>query len=572
MAFVFRADRDLNTSTTEPNDVGPGQYYLLHQNLKTEPTNLSIPFNTSEKRLKKILSFGPGPADYDTRKNILKKSFSINSTTPSHKSYDLYSNEEIENLFISSEPRFKDNNSNYLNPGPGYYNSLSQRASKKNLIPENKIIFNALSSKRINTIPSKQNSYGYAYDKKGDLNIQNDPKFRDKYSGEKDNSVGPGRYDINDKKKLLGNISFKNYLGHNLEKSKKEIINLSDFNFLFNDKKKERLISGFTRQKSKKEMKIYKNGDLVLKNNENHVEMDLTKLKKSRNSELITPGPGHYQSENYNSITTPKPKEIKYQNFGSSLSRSLNEIPRAYTNDILDNLKIFPSFQSNVNLNKYNYKNPIRPKSNIKINENQNKIISKLKELKKIQKTLVGPGRYNPKIKYNRPTSNIQKFNILSERFGSNDNGVPGAGSYLSLINHIPPHPEFNKEKFQEEMILIELNRKKQKDKNSGTSVFDYDINKFNSIESDVSKNYNVKRPPFNLGDGRFLDKIEYFNGPGSYNLRKDYNISEGKAPFNVSSERRDIGIQSDYDAGPASYDRNNYFDWNKKSFNALFL
>ena len=54
MAFVFRADRDLNTSTTEPNDVGPGQYYLLHQNLKTEPTNLSIPFNTSEKRLKKI--------------------------------------------------------------------------------------------------------------------------------------------------------------------------------------------------------------------------------------------------------------------------------------------------------------------------------------------------------------------------------------------------------------------------------------------------------------------------------------------------------------------------------------
>ena len=121
-------------------------------------------------------------------------------------------------------------------------------------------------------------------------------------------------------------------------------------------------------------------------------------------------------------------------------------------------------------------------------------------------------------------------------------------------------------------MILIELNRKKQKDKNTGPSVFDYDINKFNSIESDVSKNYNVKRPPFNLGDGRFLDKIEYFNGPGSYNLRKDYNISEGKAPFNVSSERRDIGIQSDYDAGPASYDRNNYFDWNKKSFNALFL
>jgi hypothetical protein len=55
MAFVFRADRDLNTSTTEPNDVGPGQYYLLHQNLKTEPTNLSIPFNTSEKRLKNII-------------------------------------------------------------------------------------------------------------------------------------------------------------------------------------------------------------------------------------------------------------------------------------------------------------------------------------------------------------------------------------------------------------------------------------------------------------------------------------------------------------------------------------
>ena len=48
MAFVIRSDRDINISSTEPNDVGPGQY-SLRKEIKLGPQS-AAPFNISSKR------------------------------------------------------------------------------------------------------------------------------------------------------------------------------------------------------------------------------------------------------------------------------------------------------------------------------------------------------------------------------------------------------------------------------------------------------------------------------------------------------------------------------------------
>ena len=585
MAFVYRSDRDINISSTEPNDVGPGQY-SLRKELKLGPQS-AAPFNISSKRKNSIESFIPGPGNYNLRQNILKKNFSINLTSPSEQSFDLYSNEPKENLFISSEPRFKNENDNFLKPGPGSYNlsnfdldkSRNNNSSTKNLIPKKNIIYQSLSSKRISSIPSKGNCYGYKIDNEGELNLEKDPKSYLKYSGEKNDSVGPGRYDIFDKKKILGSVQFYKVTGRNLEKSdtstNKSSNNLSDFDISLSNIQQNRLISGFTKERNKKNMKIYKNGNLVLKNDINKEDMDLVN-KNNISKKDDMPGPGEYYSEYGNAIIPPKPKDVKFQNFGSSLSRNVYSISRSYSNNILDNLLLYPSLPNKMK-NEYNIKSHRRPNSNIKINDNQSKIINKIRETRKKQKDLVGPGSYNLDKKNKRPTSNIQYFNTLEKRFpeGKYDNHVPGPGIYLNQIDWTPPHKEFNKNKFEEEMIIYELERrKKKKIFDSSPSSADYSPEKYNSIESLSKKNINKKRPPFNYCERRFnqSDNNQYLNGPGSYNLRKDIFISEGNIPFSVGEKRFGDKNKFDDGASPASYDRDSYFDWNKKSFNVLFL
>ena len=574
MAFVYRADRDINLTTIETTQAGPGQY-TQDIILKTEPES-SIPFNTSSIRETSYLSNGPGPAAYDTSRNILKKSYGINTTSPEYKTFDTYTNEPKENLFISSEPRFKNENSRYSIPGPGSYNLIIDRSinngNNKNLIPKNNLSYENFSPLRISSIPSKGNCYGFNINKDGVLILQDDPKINDKYTGEKNNSVGPGRYDVIGKKKILGNVTFNKAIGHNFLGKNSGKTSIIDFEKEIPNKKKD-IIIGINRERLKR-MKIYKNSNLALKDNEHKEDIDLT---NNNNINKIFPGPGAYYSEYGNAIIKPKEKDIKFQNFGSSLSRSLNSIPREYKNDILQNINMYPSLdeKKNLNIKNYEYENQIRPNSNIEKKEEGEKILNKLKKDKKKQESILGPGSYNPDNKFKKPTTKIQQFNIKQNRFPKNeyDNKVPGAGAYLSQLNWVPPHKEFNKDKFQEEMILIELNRKKKKKIFSGPSPAEYFPERAISIKTDVMKEFNKNRPPFNFCDKRF--RSFYKNnviGVGSYNLRKDFKAKEGKVPFSVGEKRIEEEFVKDDGASPASYNRDSVFDWNKKSFNVLFV
>ena len=48
-------------------------------------------------------------------------------------------------------------------------------------------------------------------------------------------------------------------------------------------------------------------------------------------------------------------------------------------------------------------------------------------------------------------------------------------------------------------------------------------------------------------------------------------NEGESLIPFGVGSRRKDLN-QCDNDIGPGDYVSDSYFNWNKKSFNVLFV
>ena len=62
--------------------------------------------------------------------------------------------------------------------------------------------------------------------------------------------------------------------------------------------------------------------------------------------------------------------------------------------------------------------------------------------------------------------------------------------------------------------------------------------------------------------------------GPGKYDIpsfiKENNNLN--KFPFNSTSDRNNLLKSKNYGVGPGRYDCDNYFSWNKKSFNVMFV
>ena len=85
---------------------------------------------------------------------------------------------------------------------------------------------------------------------------------------------------------------------------------------------------------------------------------------------------------------------------------------------------------------------------------------------------------------------------------------------------------------------------------------------------------------PFLSGEKRFkLSKSSSSIdlGPGKYDIFKN-GINKQKfksliVPFSSNSEKKPTYFgKSDSNIAPGQYDLDSYFDWNKKSFNAMFI
>ena len=198
--MVFLTDRKLdnsiinnsnnNSSSFKDNaKVSTSQSNMNIDNMISIP-KIKVPFNSQSKGhifLEK-LNRNPGPGSYNIENNIIKPQLNA-----------------LENMnFMVSTPRFTNQNKEMQgNPGPGSYNINDKSLFQKKLfnrpisnINKSMVNYKYNSINSVSSIPSKNHNYGYLENEEGELIQAIVPVSEDYFSGEKNNSVGPGRYYI----------------------------------------------------------------------------------------------------------------------------------------------------------------------------------------------------------------------------------------------------------------------------------------------------------------------------------------------------------------------------------------
>ena len=217
MAFVIRSPRNFKLNSHESTEVGPGEYFdttedkvkkdtkktLMHYKTHREPP--TIPFNTTSNRSQSTLSKDntPGPGSYDTLTTDKSMTKNIESSIISN---GMQLKPNMKNIgFLTNAKRF-DTGSDFEDkmPGPGEY---EVRGSFSVTSPSHKNMSTQLvncsihqkpgSDDRIVSIPGKKN-YGYQLIN-GEMKMAKDPDLIFKLSGEKNDSAGPGQYNISSK-------------------------------------------------------------------------------------------------------------------------------------------------------------------------------------------------------------------------------------------------------------------------------------------------------------------------------------------------------------------------------------
>lgn len=568
MAFVYRDSRKFKLSDKENNIAGPGDYNLIKDNSNNNNT-IKVPFNTATGREELKDNSIPGPGSYVSDNSIrLKKCFNVNQTTPDGPLIDPFTNQAIERLFISSEPRFKNDSSSSSSPGPGNYNiSSSERPSAK-MIKKIKMVhprFDTMSAKRILSIPNKETSFGYKEDANGDFILKQDPDSIYKFSGDQNNSIGPDRYNPdNYYTKIKPNKIISWELGKKKTRKRSEkdyLTDLASLNYSTNNT--SIYLSDISQPLSSKRntsaRKLYKNSNKIYKYSFGPSQIEKDLVEKEIKNDI--PGPGAYSPYLYEEQRKKNIRPKKFQNFGSSLARSMILNQSSHSDDIS---KIFDSDS----FKKKKEKIKQRPNSNYIEEEIIKKIRDSNIESKKKADTMVGPGSYDPIISHSRPSSNIENFNVMEKRFPEVNSkfSTPGAGSYLRIFTWAPQKPNDFFRKSQEKPIKI------LKQKETVPSVGQYHPELINSIEYKINKNKKNNAAPFESCNVRFKNLKEDFPnvGPGAYNLVKNYNVKTEKTPFLVGA-KKELNPKCDSDVGPGDYIFDSYFDWNKKSYNILF-
>lgn len=253
MAFVFRSPKDVDKiqkkeELDEYNFMKEKIDFLKERRdyssiLNNNSSNISnfsqknkAPFGTNALKTTFHNHKGPnypGPGTYDIDNFNNKKQFNKNNTSPEEKDNE---DGNKKRIFISQEKRFNKSKYEVNFPGPGkYYTDNNDRKYNKNGKKMHITEFNkyeTFSKSRILSIPCKGNDFGYEMNKDGVMKLMEDPQKYYKYSGTKNNSVGPGQYNscYNPRNSKFGIIDWNKSMNHSVnrvkEKKLKEIDNL----------------------------------------------------------------------------------------------------------------------------------------------------------------------------------------------------------------------------------------------------------------------------------------------------------------------------------------------------------
>ena len=616
MAMVFLTDRKMNSSyNTQDSSFQKQNNMNLSQSIKNIDSSINkeniisrikAPFNSQAKghQFVKDINNYPGPGSYNLESDIIKPQLNAS-----------------ENMnFMANTPRFK--NDNKLignNPGPGSYNinrgdkPLFQRRILHHMNSKNKsnnnYKYNSINS--VSSIPSKNHNYGYLENEEGELIQAIVPMGEHYFSGEKNNSVGPGRYYIYFQEKnpivkwnrmSARNLSFspdKNT--SNKSKNKNESV----YSINSDLSKVETDISFANKKENKFEYKKFKTKNLmdkykknlnssIINNHSNKKKEEADNIDIEKELEFLN----SYETKNTKNIYPPllnynqmryqiKPPEQQF--FGSTVERGITHIPitekilypgpGTYFHETLKNFEL-----------KKNY------------NKKDKKIFStfgKSKRADPILKksvSLLGPGSYNvskfdpnKKKSFNKygNFSCEKRFPEVSKSYDGNNEEIitPGPGEY-----EIGDLWKKKLEKKKKNLIFVNVQKEIKKHIDKKEKEAKPDFNKYQSsqminiIQTKINSKinpYSSRHMPFLSGLGRFKleNESDYKNniGPGTYdlakNLGKDYSKNRIEIPFN-SYQEKDKGINSNdnINVSPQEYQQDSYFDWNKKSFNIMFV
>ena len=648
MAFVIRSNRNI-TFTNNDSGVGPGQYFEENttndnynsSNISMDRINNStynsilskkknateVPFNTTSLRapIYNTDDF-PGPGAYGPSTTETYNSSNIDNLKQTGSSYytnNLTLNSENKGFLTSSKrfdfDKFKFNNNydftTYYNDNL-YNNTVSSNSIQNNNFKKKlkKINYKSFSNERVCSIPTKEN-FGYNINKNGDVVMAIDPDKNIKLSGLKENSAGPGQYNLNlswnkgqikykPEKKINKQKEIINELKNNTSETsvttyteKMKSLNQSNLNNnVSNSSKiedeKNKIVSNNNNNNNNPRNKIFH--EFLERKNKNHkkhidyLTSENNIIASTQKKYTDTPGPGFYEKEYKDSIKNQFKHSSILQNFGSSSPKSSEFLTNndnivgpgeyfkeknKYEKKINNNNFIINNNKPNENFNNKDPKDVGILMSNLRKN-NVNKII--------------GPGQYNLSRNFIKKNfSNLHQFNSTNPRFKEKQIEPKIQYSKKDENNKkylIQPNPKILiKNETEEEKFIsnVKKNINKDNNKNSIPAVGTYNPGIAYSIEYQNSKKMNPHQSfiaPFNTINNRFGFTKNEFIGPGIYNFDIAFNKLKGtNRQFKIFGEDEDrfkngFGEKMfKNNPGPGNYNISNSFDWNKKTFNVLF-
>jgi len=443
----------------------------------------------------------------------------------------------------------------------------------ENIYKKNSISLIPFSSKRILTIPTQNYHFGYGIDEKGNAELLEDPNIYDKFNGTKNNSIGPDRYNIitSPRKRLIidwsKNLDSKNILNNNLLTDIENIKNLDKLDNLFltnitniNYKNKsieiKRILSKTNIHKIKESKK-----------DENYYNEILLKHEKQKKEEQSYLGPGSYILSNEFSIS---PKKIKFQNFGSFMSRNMKLPKKEKNNSIEDNIKYYFLTEKGINKKENKDKKILYKHSKFFTYKLKAEILKEksITDKNKINENM-GPGKYEVKEQKYKKDNNVENFGFLEKRNLNENKNTAWDCFYLPLEDWTKKFKQNNKIKEKRDNILKLIEETDFIQKPMNDNYYKQNLKK----EVKVNINYNLNRPGFGSEEPRFYvfeSDINTLNGVGKYDLIPKRKYKEKYIPFIYSSKRHNL-IRNDNipDIGPGSYNKfDTFFQWNKKTFN----
>ena len=544
-------------------------------------------------------------------------------------SVDLHPNSEKIG-FNSKTKRFKVSDFD-IGPGPGqYFPALMKKKDKASKLREEeffskqKIKIKKINEfQRIPTIPSKIQEFGFEVLDNGSLVQKQNPDMYKTFSGEKGDTVGPGSYEIEKpsnwrktgtewsklkverdfyKKPKTGKnsstcLTSTNYseTGNNTKNSfysPTSSYSLRQMNFTSSETEGTANAICMTTPESTKikskltEKNIFKCRIL------NCMRFNGKKLNKKETFESVIrgnfPGPGYYYDPFRTSSFFFKPTPEFKQFFGSRLERF------APINSEQSNLGPGKYFEKDMNKTSVGFA-PFSSKTN--------RFFSSF--VPEDKSNLPGPGEYSLK-SFTNLTKGIKSNSLTPKaKFGSNVKrftdiintkwkySIPGPGYYnpednkndinkklsktfygkniYNLVNTYKNNP-FKRFIFKKKIIKdktppigsynpgmifsIDYNNKKKvfETKNS-KSAFESTFNKKKKIKKKIDKN-NI-----NIGPGYY------------YHEKKQKDLKPSPQFYHSQNDNSDKWFKnSNPNVGPGKYDINNYYEWNKKSFNINFV